>query len=1138
MSDHSIAGPCGCGCDGATGLTPLEVANPPQLDRLAYRAGTHARFLQTMRARLRETLPALHTGDPDDPAIAFLDAWAVIADVLTFYQERIANEGYLRTATERRSVLELSRLVGHRPRPGVAASVFLAFTLEDGYRGKVPAGTRAQSVPAPGELAQPYETGGDLAARAEWNLLRPRLTRPQALSAVLAPAADKGPLCLDSTQTGLEPNDPLLLDSGGTGQQLFRVRTVTPDPAADRTAVDVEPWTVQRDGGTRPAPEPGEFLGRARRIIGDGIDVWARRSRLGPAEQRIVELLRSSLDRLDRPVALPDLQVLLEQWVLPVLRTERHRSATVRRRSERFAPALEELAGQLAERETRAPGFRGVAELAHALARPASVPPTDPRRMPRNPGDTFAATGDALPRLLSAVRPDLGAVLYEAWQNLPRTDPPGERLYALRTRARLFGHNAPPRAAEKFTVVFPRTSGAEALLTYTVTIAGHSLTATARANATSTARFDAASETVETTLSGFSQELAHPVAVIVLKQRRVTVTAHLRPAEPLRVECVGSDPTTVVRTLTDDNGVAAAAPPADLTVSGEIQAEFPLREQPRAITLDASYPQILPGSWIALERTVGQGLPALLITKVLTVRDVSRADYGVTATGTQLVLAHDWFGEGDSFTVVRDVTVHAQSEPLAPAPAPLDPITEAICGDRIELDGLYGGLEAGRRVIVSGERTDVPGVTGLRAAELAMVTSVEQIAEDELPGETTHSVLRLANPLAYCYRLDTARIHGNVADASHGETRAEVLGSGDAGIAAQRFELRQTPLTYVSAPTTTGTESTLRVRVDDILWHETSTPAEAGPSDHSYSTATDEDQHTSLLFGDGRRGARLPSGVENVTALYRTGIGRSGNVPAGRISLLATRPLGVRDVVNPLPATGGADRDGRDQVRRDAPLGVRALDRLVSVTDHEDFARTFAGIGKAAAVRLSDGRRELVHVTVAGVDDIPIAATSDLHGNLVQALHRFGDPHRAVQVAVRELLSLIVGGQVRVAPDHRWESVEPKVRAALVSTLGFDRRELGQDVLLSEVLTVIQGVEGVDYADIDIFTAVDEADLVAALALPDGLAGLLTLNQRVRALPARVDRSVADPERRIRPAQLAVIDPRVPDTLLLTERTT
>ena len=50
--------------------------------------------------------------------------------MLTFYQERIANEGYLRTATERRSVLELARLVGYQlAARRVAASVYLAYTL-------------------------------------------------------------------------------------------------------------------------------------------------------------------------------------------------------------------------------------------------------------------------------------------------------------------------------------------------------------------------------------------------------------------------------------------------------------------------------------------------------------------------------------------------------------------------------------------------------------------------------------------------------------------------------------------------------------------------------------------------------------------------------------------------------------------------------------------------------------------------------------------------------------------------------------------------------------------------------------------------------------------------------------------------
>ena len=71
--------------------------------------------------------------------------------MLTFYQERIANEGYLRTATERRSILELARLIGYRLRPGVSASVFLAFTIEDGFDAEIPRGTRANSMAGQGE---------------------------------------------------------------------------------------------------------------------------------------------------------------------------------------------------------------------------------------------------------------------------------------------------------------------------------------------------------------------------------------------------------------------------------------------------------------------------------------------------------------------------------------------------------------------------------------------------------------------------------------------------------------------------------------------------------------------------------------------------------------------------------------------------------------------------------------------------------------------------------------------------------------------------------------------------------------------------------------------------------------------------
>jgi len=130
---------------------------------------THAAFLEAMRTRLAAAdLPALAgltTRDPADFSLALLDAWATAADVLSFYDERITAELFLGTATERRSLVELARLVGYVPRPGLAAATHLAFTMEVGAQAEIPAGTRVQNVPGQGQLPQSFETSARLNAR-------------------------------------------------------------------------------------------------------------------------------------------------------------------------------------------------------------------------------------------------------------------------------------------------------------------------------------------------------------------------------------------------------------------------------------------------------------------------------------------------------------------------------------------------------------------------------------------------------------------------------------------------------------------------------------------------------------------------------------------------------------------------------------------------------------------------------------------------------------------------------------------------------------------------------------------------------------------------------------------------------------
>src|SRR5688572_2857904 len=124
---------CGC-CAGIETATPQVVDNRMGLSAIAYRIGDHAQFKKSMLAGLSssefEALSTLRTRDEDDFTIGLIDAVACVADVLTFYQERIANESYLRTATERISLQEMAKLIGYRLRPGVAAETWLAFALE------------------------------------------------------------------------------------------------------------------------------------------------------------------------------------------------------------------------------------------------------------------------------------------------------------------------------------------------------------------------------------------------------------------------------------------------------------------------------------------------------------------------------------------------------------------------------------------------------------------------------------------------------------------------------------------------------------------------------------------------------------------------------------------------------------------------------------------------------------------------------------------------------------------------------------------------------------------------------------------------------------------------------------------------
>ena len=1167
---------CGC-CEGIEKLTPLPVANRPGLGALHYRVGTHNTFLETMLASLSsQDFPALlnlTTRETDDPAIALLDAGATLLDVLTFYQERIANEGYLRTASERRSILELARLIGYRLRPGVASSVYLAFTLENGYKVEIPTGTRARSLPAPGELPQAFETSEPLQAHTEWNALMPRMTRPQN---IMPGYVGKSPLYFKGITTNLKPNDPLLFvfaSDQGQVKVFSKVESVKPQPTENRTEVILQQEiSVQEKLAEQIIPQPigpaapdyASMVGQIQGVVRRFHDPAAFNiSPDSTSAQGVVRLLEELSNSLGRDVSLENLANILEASLqqLRELRDsfEQRNWTNLTRWVSEVITALEEIGDSPSTSVTNSisinvpndsgssdnpihasnknggSAFGKLGGLLDPLSKRPSLQPANALQLARSVKQTFAADADMASRLLTSLRPALRPLLYQAWRNLPVSEPAQIEVYTFRVRAAPFGHNAPLRPdhldKNRQIVVYgewriddPLNLASPSAVFVANPVSGNpplnvQFTDFSTGNITGWAWDfgDGNTSNEQNPSHTFGHDGQFTVTLTVTGPEGDSTAQAIIVVQPVvNLSASSAQPPLMA---------AAAAPLA------------PPYHQPDFIYLDSDY-DILPESWIAIEKS-GSSTPILVKLGEDAATQRSLAAYGITGKTTGLFLGGEtWLaGTSEPFSTVRGTTVYAQSEAL---PLAEEPVTEEVSGSTLELEALYDGLESGRWVIVSGERTDILDefenpVPGVQASELVMLAGVTQNFDPNLPGDETHTTLTLANELAYTYKRATLKIYGNVVKATHGETRQEVLGSGDASQTLQTFTLKQSPLTFTSAPTPSGIESTLVARVNDVRWPEVEGLIWLDPNGRGYITKTDDDAKTSLIFGDGQHGARLPSGTENVKATYRFGIGKPGNVNAQRISLLATKPLGVKSVINPLPATGGADQEGRDQARENAPLAVMALDRLVSVQDYADFARTFAGVGKASAIRLSDGRRELVHVTIAGADDIPIAETSDLYQNLRLAFRQFnGDPFQPVNLAVRKLKLLVIVAKVRLLADYEWESVEPKIRQALLDTFSFARRQLGEDVVSSQVISTIQAVAGVAYVDLDVLDSVAED---ADLSDLENLAQTLTLHNRIPVHLARLDPNVTALPRPILPAQLAYLSPEIPDTLILTELT-
>ena len=942
---------CGCGA-GVAAETPQRVANRPGLTAVACRAGTQPQFKASLLAALSSSaypaLGALRTRDDRDFTIGLLDAWACVADVLTFYSERIANEAYLRTATERRSVLELARAIGYELKPGVAASTWLAFTVEDaqgapGY-AYIPAGTKVQSLPGPDEKPQTYETVAPVVARKEWNELPIRHSARQPL------AYGERTLELAGTQTRLQPGDALLL--------VDDARVNNPDSLA---------WDLRFVQTVAVQTDANGTGGRTRVTLDTGV-----------------------VDTAGLPLAGPDGGGL--------------RVFALRRRARAFgynAPDWRILAKEVkvayGARYAGAPEQPDLQDWPHHKLGLINGPP---------PGET-------------------GTGLWGSYHLGTQLDHP-DRV-RLDATVDFDSERLPPHAEDvsfardRFSVrwsgwLLPAVSGTYQFVTESddgvrLVVGGHRVIDNWTDHGRQTNRGELALEAGR----------KYPLELEYYERGGAAV-----------MKLSWLPPTTALEVV----------PTARL---------FPVIAD--QLHLEAVYPGILAGSWVALVNASG----ARAVQRVVRATETARSGFLINAPCTRLQLDRGgWLARFDDR--VRDLIVLAESEELAWAETPLP---AWVRPDTLELAQTVPALARGNRVAVRGLAVAPDASAGLVRTEIAEVLEMETVSG--------RPRIRLVRPLLGSYAPGTLQVFANLAPATHGESVIEVLGSGDASRAHQRFLLRRPPLTYVAGGAD-GTSSTLQIRVNDVRWEEVATLYGRGPQERVYVTRQQADARTEVLFGDGLQGARLPTGQENVRANYRCGSGLDGLVKAEQLSLLLARPLGVRSVTNPSAPAGAAEAQTLTDARANAPRTVLLLDRVVSLEDYVDFARDFPGVAKAHGVWAWNGHVRGVLLTVLGAGGLVLPPGEATVGELIRQLRRRGNERVPVRVLSAPPVRFGLQGTVRVASDREPDLVRAAVGDTLKRQFGFGSREFGQGIALSEVMAVIQQVPGVAMVDIDALT--------------------------------------------------------------------
>lgn len=297
----------------------------------------------------------------------------------------------------------------------------------------------------------------------------------------------------------------------------------------------------------------------------------------------------------------------------------------------------------------------------------------------------------------------------------------------------------------------------------------------------------------------------------------------------------------------------------------------------------------------------------------------------------------------------------------------------------------------------------------------------------------------------------------------------EILGKSD-GTPNQQFTLAHPRLilraTEEGLSTSKDIELVTQLGEPPDKWALQDTLAFSRMGRQDFTIEIDERDRATVIFGDGAFGA-IPGTGAVIKATYRVGGGLQGNCAANTITTIVNAPqlalLGAK-VTNPVPSTGGAERESIENAVLCAPTVFRSLKRAVTAKDYEALALRYPGVGKVRAV-------------AAGWNTVQLFVAPEGGGRVSDVLKKdllaYFEDKRPISTIIEiedvDYVTIFVSAKLGVKSYFITKDVQEQVRQAVKSLFTFDEVNFGQTIYLSKLYERIEEIEGVDYVTITEF---------------------------------------------------------------------